>query len=126
MLAVMFVTTCPTGYVNNVTRRHIFAFLESTAPGYIREAGVNPRKNVVAVSASTPALITSLLSTALLFGGAVLSYVPWVQNTIVRLIQDADADITGVELSSLIILTTDTAEIHRYGASPCIKMVLLR
>lgn len=124
-LTVVFVPTCTTGSISN-SRRHVSAFLEAIGPGSIAKARVNPRKNVVALDASSPTVVSSPLCTTLFCGVAVVSYLFRGKNTTVGVIQDVDADITVNELSSLIISTTDIAEIQRFGTSTCVKIAFSR
>lgn len=89
-LTVVFVPTCPKDFVSNISPGHLSTILEALVPGSIKEAQVNHQGNVIAVDASNPALVSSLLSTTLLCAVHVLLCLPRGKNTTVGIIQDVE------------------------------------
>lgn len=59
-LTAVFVTTVPTDSVSKISRRQLYNFLETLIPEIVKEVHVNSRKNVLAVDASTPTVVSTL------------------------------------------------------------------
>lgn len=122
---VVFVPTSPASSVSKISRCQLSTFLDGIAPGKIKEVRFNSRKNVVAVDASNSATVSSLLSTPLLCGVAVRSYIPRGHNTIVGVIQDVDNDIPDSDIAAIISSTSPVIEVRRFGNSQSVKIVFL-
>lgn len=105
-LTVVFVPTCPKDFVSNISPGHLSTILEALVPGSIKEAQVNHQGNVIAVDASNPALVSSLLSTTLLCAVPVLLCLPRGKNTTVGIIQDVERG-------------TDREDVCRIYRRPC-------
>lgn len=120
---VVFVPTLSAGSVSKISRSQLSKFLEALAPGEIKEARVNTRKNVVAVDACGQTAVSNLLSTSALCGVPVRSYLPRGKDTIVGVIQDVDVDIPDKDLVTLVSSTTVVSEVRRFGTSQSVKIV---
>lgn len=96
-----------------ISRCELYHFFETLIPGKAKEARVISRKNV-AVDATIPAAVLTLLVTSVLCGMAVRSSLHRGMNKIAGVIQDVDNDIHDSYPAGLVLPTTNVvSERHR-------------
>lgn len=120
---VVFVPKDPTHSLYSINKLKLSRFLEVLAPGHIKEARVNPRKNVIAVDANSSTAVEILLATTSLCGADVRAYLPRDKNTVIGVIRDVDADIPEGEILQMISSTAAVVQLRRFGTSNTVKLV---
>lgn len=122
-LTVVFTPRDPTCSLGAMNKLKLSRFLEALAPGLIKEARVNSRKNLIAVDANNVTAVDILLATTSLCGADVRAYLPRAKNTVIGVIRDVDADIPDEEISQLVSSTVVIVHIRRFGSSNSVKLV---
>lgn len=114
-----YVTSLGTMNKNKLSR-----FLEALAPGLVKQARINPSKNVIAVDDNDSNTVDNLLATTSFCGAVVCAYLPRPKNTVIGGIRDVDVDFTEGEIPQLVSFTATIVHIRRLGSPSSVKIIM--
>lgn len=114
-LTAVFVTTVPTDSVSKISRRQLYNFLETLIPEIVKEVHGNSRKNVLAVDASTPTVVSTLFLRFVFCVVTLRWCLPRGRNAIEGVIQGVHNGIPDSYLVDLVLSTTAVIKVRRFG-----------
>lgn len=124
-LTVVYTPVTPADNLMKINKRKLSTFLETLAPGQIKEARLNPLRNVVAVDTDNPLAVEALLQVTTLSNIPVRPYIPRGPNTTVGVISGVDVDITDDDILKEMSAPRKIIQVRRLGTSSCVKIVFV-
>ncbi|XP_049527233.1 uncharacterized protein LOC125947003 [Dermacentor silvarum] len=123
---IIFVPEAATDNLNRLNRQAISIYLESLAPGEIKDVRINNRKNVLAIDVTNRSALDPLMKITQLDNIKVRCHTPQTLETTAGVVYNIDVSICDSDLPILIKTTTESIPIiqaHRIGKSTCVKLI---